>query len=247
MRPEVFPVARGVHCVRRASYLTCSYLVERPDGVVLVDAGMKTDGSDVLFALGVIGRRIEDVRRILLTHWHNDHAAGAEAIRAGSGASVHYAEAEAPWLLRQTASGGVAGWLSDAIPEAGPLVLAKGLLGSAPVRAVRADAFARPGDRLEGFLVIDTAGHTEGHLSFLYQPEGVLFAGDALAMVDGRLRFMARAVTPDLEAARASMRRCMDHDFEVVCAGHRAPGRVDAAERRRFVATLDEDGWPALG
>ena len=52
-----------------------------------------------------------------------------------------------------------------------------------------------------------TPGHTPGHVSFYYAPERALFAGDALAVIGDRVRFMARPVTPDLAAARASMRR----------------------------------------
>ena len=33
--------------------------------------------------------------------------------------------------------------------------------------------------------VIHTPGHTPGHLSFYFAPEAMLFAGDALAVVNG--------------------------------------------------------------
>lgn len=247
MKPEVFAVTPSVACVRRPSYLTCSYVVRTDQGVVLVDAGMKSDGSDVTYALEELGLALGDVRAILLTHWHNDHAAGAGEIAARTGARVVCLSAEAPFLRRETATGGVLGWISDAVPEVGPFVLAKGLLGSAPMRAVEPTDLPSDGDEVLGFRVLATPGHTEGHAAYLLEREGVLFAGDALAFIEGKLRFMARAVTPDLETARASMERLLRYPFSVVCPGHRGPGPVGAAERARFAQVLASGEWPLLG
>ena len=89
-QPEVFAVTPEVWCVRRRSYLTCSYVMKTSEGIVLIDAGMDSEGADVEFALArAFGARASDVRAILLTHWHNDHAAGARAIQERSAARVY--------------------------------------------------------------------------------------------------------------------------------------------------------------
>src|SRR5688572_27205312 len=134
---EVFPVTPRVWCLRRRSYLTCSYVVRAGAGIVLVDAGMDSTGRDIEQALDrAFGARPEDVRAILLTHWHNDHAAGAHAVVERSGAKVYYHAGDLPELTRTTASHGARGWLAERVPERGPLVLLKGLLGEAVPRAV---------------------------------------------------------------------------------------------------------------
>ncbi len=247
MHPELIRVTDTIACVRRPSYVTCSYIVQTARGVVLVDAGMKSDGSDVFWGLDQLRLEHGAVTTILITHWHNDHAAGAAAIVEATGARVICTEAEAPYLRRETAATGLAGWIADAVPEVGPFVLVKGLLGNAPMRAAPPDACVGDGDVVEGFEVISTPGHTEGHAAYLYEPEGVLFAGDALAVIDGELRFMAKPVTPDLVAARASMHKLMRREFTRVCAGHREPAVIDAGHRRAFAARLDDDDWPELG
>src|SRR5262249_43922639 len=103
----------------------------------------------------------------------------------------------------------------------------------------------------EEFEVIATPGHTPGHLSFYYRPERALFAGDALAVVGGRVRFMARNVTPDRVDARRSMERGLapGRPLEGLCPGHPEPLVRDVearcAEMRRY---LDSGGkWPLLG
>lgn len=247
MKPEIFAVTDRITCVRRPSYFTCSYVVRTDEGVVLVDAGMKSDGSDVLAALEHLRLSPGDVRAILVTHWHNDHAAGAGALAEASGARVVCTPAEAPYLRRETATPGLLGMISDAVPEVGPFVLAKGLLGSAPMRAVTPTDVAEDGASFFGFRLIATPGHTDGHAAYLHEADGALFAGDALAMIDGKLRYMARAVTPDLDAARTSMVRLLDRSFDVVCPGHRAPGPVDREDRKAFGERLATADWPALG
>ena len=248
-KPFTFEVTAGVYCVMRRSYFTCSYLAEEQDGLVAIDAGMKSTGSEMLSAIAEIGRKPSDVRAILLTHWHNDHAAGAGELARLSGAEVYYSRVEAPNLDRSAASTGIRGRLSAVIPETGPLVLFKGLLGNAPEQPVEATRFVRDGDVVEGFEVIQTPGHTRGHLSYYDRSRRVLFAGDALAVINGRLRFMSRPVTEDLGAARASMLRCLALPIDFICPGHREPmTRNTRSECERMLAHLSRGGrWPLLG
>ena len=119
---------------------------------------------------------------------------------------------------------GLRRWISDRIPELGVLVLAKGLLGESVPEAVTADHFVEDGQVvLDDFEVIATPGHTDGHVSYFYRPERALFAGDALAVIGGRIRFMARPVTMDLAAARRSMDAILACEPLHVCPGHREP------------------------
>jgi len=250
MGTEVRRVTESIVCLRRASYLTCSYIVRSTAGLVLVDAGMDSDGADVHAGLREMNAAPEDIRAILLTHWHNDHAAGAHAVHELSGAPVYYHRGDEQFFTGRAGATGVRRWLSDQIPEWGVLVLAKGLLGEATPRAVMAQHFVQDGDViLDDFEVIATPGHTEGHVCYFYWPAKALFAGDALAVIDGQIRFMARPVTPDLEAARASVGKCLAVNPQLICPGHRDPlttGVESACDAMRDY--LNRNGsWPLLG
>ena len=162
----------------------------------------------------------------------------------------HYHADEGPWLSRGAARGGLRGWLARRIPEWGIGVLLIGLLGEAVPEAVVATQLVKDGDVVaDEFEVIETPGHTAGHVSFYHRRLRALFAGDALAVIGGRVRFMARPVTMDLGAARQSMERCLSLDLEVLCPGHREPlveGVGSACDRmRRHLA--DGGYWPLLG
>jgi len=218
--------------------------------VVAVDAGMSSDGSDLFEGLKCLGEHVTGLKAILLTHWHNDHAAGACKAREASGASVYYHRNEESFFLRQTARAGLRGWFGEKVPEWGLFVLLKGLLGEAPPLSVSATTTVSEGDEvMRDFVTIETPGHTKGHLSYYHRPAKVLFSGDALAVINGRIRFMARPVTLDLEAARQSMRKLLALDIAIVCAGHREPLTAEVPERcAEMLRRLDRDpSWPFLG
>lgn len=249
MPTEVRRVSESITCLRRASYLTCSYIVRTAGGLVLIDAGMDSDGADVHAGFRAMQARATDVRAILLTHWHNDHSAGAQAIHQLTGAPVYYHRGDEPQFTGQAGATGARRWLSDRIPEVGLLVLFKGLLGESAPRPVAAHSFVADGDvLLDQFEVIATPGHTPGHVSYFYRPERALFAGDALAVIGGRIRFMARPVTLDTAAARDSMARCLARQPHIVCPGHREP-LVDAGHACETMQRHLAGGgkWPLLG
>ena len=68
------------------------------DELVLVDTGVALPEvrAELADGLSALGYDLADVDRVLLTHWHYDHAGLAGALRRASGATVHVHEADAP-------------------------------------------------------------------------------------------------------------------------------------------------------
>jgi glyoxylase-like metal-dependent hydrolase (beta-lactamase superfamily II) len=66
------------------------------DGLVLIDAGTPDDTKAILDVVGELGRRSADVRHILVTHCHADHAGGLAELKKATGAPayMHPADAE---------------------------------------------------------------------------------------------------------------------------------------------------------
>lgn len=247
-RIEFFPVLPQVWCIRRPSYLTCSYVVEDDGGLFFIDAGMSSAGDDVWFALRELRRDMRDVVGCALTHWHNDHSAGSLLLQRESGCPVYCHPAEGAMMTRPV-NESWGGRLSRWIPEEGPLVLFKGLLNGGP--GVRLTEFApvADGDLLRGrFRVLVTPGHTAGHVAVFDERTATLFAGDALAVVGGQVRRMARPVTEDLEEGTRSIARLLELPAETLCPGHREPlvdARGPLADFRARMAA--GEGWPLFG
>lgn len=75
-----------VHTFRRA--YTNVFAVVGPQGVILIDAGEADEVEGLLRDLKRAGIEPGDVRAIVLTHGHGDHAGGAKALAAITGAPI---------------------------------------------------------------------------------------------------------------------------------------------------------------
>lgn len=95
-------------------------LLTSPEGHVLLDAALPESAEQIAGNIRALGFRVEDVRLILNSHPHYDHAGGIAALRRQSGAEVTASPRAIP-VLERGASGpddpqyGVA----DSFPPAG--------------------------------------------------------------------------------------------------------------------------------
>jgi glyoxylase-like metal-dependent hydrolase (beta-lactamase superfamily II) len=158
-------------------------------GLTLVDAGPASDESfeDLSAGLARIGRRIEDVELLLLTHQHADHAGGAAHVKELSGCVVAGHEllvdalADAPRAAAaeaayQASLMRVHGTAPDVIEEA--LAIERRFhhyLASVEV-AVRLRSGPVPG--APGIDVRERPGHSPTDLVYAADRHGVAFTGD---------------------------------------------------------------------
>lgn len=225
-------IVRGVFKVR--GVVANAYLLDGGEGLVLVDTGMPGRAGAILRQVDAVRRAVgRDLRSIVLTHAHLDHAGSLAALAAAVDVPVVVGELDAPLI----ADGGI-----PPLPKAtGPLgALMLPFAARLPIRAARVDRIVRDGDPVPGapgMSAIHTPGHTRGHTSFLWPGHGgVLFAGDAA--VD-YLGLREAFVVDDRVQARASLAKLAALDFEVALFGHGAPIRGTASARfRRLVERL---------
>lgn len=76
-------------------------LITSPAGHVLVDAGLPASAPRIAESIRALGFRVEDVKLIVNSHAHFDHAGGIAALQRQSGAEV----AAHPWSARMLESG----------------------------------------------------------------------------------------------------------------------------------------------
>jgi glyoxylase-like metal-dependent hydrolase (beta-lactamase superfamily II) len=188
-----------------------AYLVDGEDGVTLVDTGLVGMAGTILRAIAGAGRDPTDVRAILLTHAHLDHAGSAASLSGSTGARVwvHEADAAATRSGRSPMPGPESRWLAAAVTRMPSP-------GFAPVAG--ALTFADAAVLAGGLRAIHTPGHTPGQTAFhLATRGGVLFTGDALTNLVG---IRLGLVNDDWPAARRSVRRLAELEFATVAFGH---------------------------
>src|SRR5262245_31104800 len=84
---------RGIH--RVGDDIVNVYLIEDSGSITIVDAGVSGYWKLLPAALVEMGRSLEDVRAILLTHGHSDHIGFAERARSEKGWPVLVHDADA--------------------------------------------------------------------------------------------------------------------------------------------------------
>jgi glyoxylase-like metal-dependent hydrolase (beta-lactamase superfamily II) len=162
---------RHVHC----------YLLRASDGWTLVDTGlglMDTPWDAVLARLD------GPVARIFVTHMHPDHVGGAEAAAEATGAPVlqgrlDYEQCERVWGSQDWPERLADWFLRHGVPvDVAEELIASGHVFADFVRFAWHPTLVEPGDSVDGWRVVATPGHADGHLAL--HRDGVLVAGDTL-------------------------------------------------------------------
>lgn len=177
-------------------------LIATDAGLVLIDAGLPQAAPRVEASLRAAGFRIEDVRLILSSEPHYDHAGGLAALARDSGATV-LASGPGADVLRKGMSGA-----EDPQRAA--------LFAYPPVRAVRV---VHDGQKIRlGHTVITahaTPGHTPGSMSWSWAScardhaghdgdcKAMVFASSLNSLTEKPYRYLA----PEHAALRAAFRR----------------------------------------
>ena len=121
-------------------------------------------GDNIPTILARLARHGLTVKQILVTHAHIDHIAGAQQLKAVTGAPILYNQADLPLVAMMEVQ---AGWLQTATPDVRP---PDDDLADGKVVAIT-------GLKVEA---IHTPGHTEGSTSLYIPAHNLLLAGDTL-------------------------------------------------------------------
>ena len=192
---------------------------------MLIDAGTRHSRNVIMRQLQ--GHRIN---AHALTHAHSDHQGSSHELCEGLGIPYWVPEgdadaAEEPTLIRQRQPDRFLARLYYKL-FAGP--------GHPVARRLH------EGDEVGGFTVLETPGHSAGHVVYWRESDGVLIAGDVLTNFDQLtlvpgLHEPKPYLTSDPEENRRSAKRLRALEPTLVLFGHGAPLR----DTRKFVDFLD--------
>lgn len=193
------------------------YLLIDPDGLTLIDTGIPGSHKKILRFMKDLGYAPQALKRILITHADFDHVGGLAALQVTSGAHVYSHSIEAVGISE--------GHSTRALKPRSALVkflfdsMAR-LFKPKPARVEEAVKDGQTLPALGGLRVLETPGHTPGHLSFFLPSAGVLFTGDSIVSEKTGLRGSTGANNWDQPKSDASVRKQAALGAKIVCPGH---------------------------
>jgi len=206
---------------------------------ILVDASYPGTLHRIEKAIMQRGVSMEELTHVVVTHHDFDHIGSLAALkRKYPHVQVVASEQEAPYIagkkkslrLRQAED------LFHSLPEEErPQALRfQHLLES--VETVEVDRKVKNGDLIaQGVVVVETPGHTPGHIS-LYMPDNkALVAGDALVFRNERLEIANPEYTLDMSAALNSIKLISSLNLNTILCYHGGAYTGDCAEALQYI------------
>ncbi len=213
-------IMEGVHLIDGTNANV--YLLINGEELTLIDTGMPRQMQKILDYIGKINRKPSDIFKVILTHCHIDHMGNVCDIKNLTNAKVCVHKDDAPFVSGK-----------EKIPSP------KGLTGAAfkiglqffKVKFVNPDVLLNEGDKVDNLEVIHNPGHTPGGISLYDRNKKLLFAGDELRNIDGKIQGPPEQFTPDMKLAITSMEKLTKIDFNIMLCGHGEPLMPDASKK----------------
>lgn len=214
--------------------IVAAYFVVTPEGITVIDAGLPGHWDDLVDELSSIGRSLDDVRGLILTHGDSDHIGFAERLRREHSVPVYVHAADAdrarggdkpktpmgPWRL-----GATLGFFTYALRKRGY----RTEYLTEVVEIADGDVLDLPGaPRVTGL-----PGHSPGSIAVFAPGVQAVFVGDALTtrhVLTGRAGMQPAPFTDEPDLALASLDRLAGIDAVWVLPGHGTPWRGSPAD-----------------
>ncbi len=219
---EIVP---GIHLIDGS--VGCNTYLIVDDDLTLVDTGLRGNVARIERYLHNLDFKLNDIRRIVITHAHIDHVNCLYQLKQETDAEIITGEHTADFVSGKKQAHkprGIFGGISGIV---GIFYKYKPV----PVDVELKDGAQVPGVR--DFTAVSLPGHSEGNMG-LYSPSGkILFSSDSVRVIDGNIVPPNDKFTADMAEAIASIKKMSELDFNVLLPGHGNPVTEDAAGQIR--------------
>lgn len=213
--PHIYLVASGrLGCMLTDAWDCNVYLVDCGGEYALIDSGSGRDVEALIQVVREDGLDPRNIRHVLLTHAHADHAGGCAMLRERLKVNIWGSQATAQWV----SAGDEAAISLDRARAAG-IYPADYQFQACPITHVVEHSMAFTIGTTT-FTPIATPGHADGHLSYLVELDGrsCLFVGDLL-MCGGRV-LLQYAYDCSIPRLGQSLQRLVTLHVDALLPGH---------------------------
>ena len=192
-----------------------AYALVRDNGVLLIDTGTPGKADSLIKELEGINIKPSDIKAIVITHAHPDHAGSCVALIEKTSAKLYIHRDDLDMLLGKA-------------PRQKPQNFVQKLFAFLSKHFYKYplphDAVPLDDDStIQGFedlKIVHTPGHTPGSLSILDEKALILFCGDALNNRGNKLTGPNKYFTINTEQAWRSIAKLGALKFKTLCPGH---------------------------
>ncbi len=202
------------------------YAIVRKNGVLLIDTGTPGKADKILRELAGINVKPSDVKAIVITHAHPDHAGSCTALMKKTHAKLYIHKDDLNMLLGKAPPREPRDLLEKIVA-----FMSKHFFKYPPPEDA---VLLNENSSIQGFedlKVIHTPGHTPGSLSILDVKNTTLFCGDAINNRAGKLIGPHKHFTFNRKQAWRSVAKIGALSFDTLCPGH-GPWIEDGAQKK---------------
>jgi glyoxylase-like metal-dependent hydrolase (beta-lactamase superfamily II) len=222
-------IADGIH--RMGTRFINWFLVEDGGKITVVDSGLTGYYRQLPAELSRLGKALQDVEAVVLTHNHIDHLGSAERTRRESGCIVMAPAPDAPVIRGEVKAKPPPGLMKNIFTHAKGVryfahVLANGGPKLPPVAELREFGDGEVLDVPGAPRVIHMPGHTPGHCALFFEKKGALFTGDGLVTLDpptGATGPRIVSAATDIAQARDSLSQISGVKASLLLGSHGEP------------------------
>ena len=205
--------------------------------LTLIDTGLPDSAAKIVAAVASLGKKPSEIRHIIVTHCHPDHAGSAAALKRLTSAPVYMHAADAAMVRKGDGKR--------------PMTPAPGLLrhfmyslfvarASGAIEPCAVDREIDDGTSLPiagGLTAVHVPGHCAGQLAFVWPLRRVLFVADAASNMP---TFGLSLGYENLEEGLRSLAKIAGLEFDIACFGHGSPVTTAAS-------TMFKQKWGGTG
>jgi glyoxylase-like metal-dependent hydrolase (beta-lactamase superfamily II) len=195
---------------------------------ILVDSGIRSTSHSLLKAL-----KNHTIKSHVLSHAHADHQGGSKIICETLKIPLLCNEKE----VSLATSGDVT---RDYTHQKHPVTIFQKRCWAGP--GCKVSGILKEGDEIGSFTVIESPGHSAGHISFFRERDRLLIVGDTLVNMNLLSTFVGLSQPPDLFTLNkpqniVSIQKLASLKPKILCFGH-GPVLMNKGELEKFVERI---------